>query len=229
MEKWITWLIPLIAIAIWILSQLAGNQQQKRPTPRPYPPGDPEQDPRARRSPDDLEDFLEKMKRRKDAAEQTAPERAGAERTAAEPVLVAEEVPRPRTLPPPLPRPVEQRRKSNPIGAKKPQRRPEPVILAEPFSSAPAELNRTVTMPSMTPVIPQAPQALPAAAAAPTAPQALHRPEALPTKVSLPPAARMVRELLKSRQTLAAAVLLREVLDAPLCKRARRSTESRPA
>jgi hypothetical protein len=29
----------------------------------------------------------------------------------------------------------------------------------------------------------------------------------------------MVRDLLKSRQTLAAAILLREVLDPPLCKR----------
>jgi len=223
MEKWLTWLIPLIAIAVWILSQLAGNQQQKRPTSRPFPPRDPEQDPSARRTPDDLQEFLEKMQRRKDAEE-----KAAAARTAAEPVLMAEEVvqprPVPRTAPPPLPRPVEQRRKSTPIGSQKPQRRPEPVILAEPLSSVPAELNRTVSMPSMTPVVPQAPQALPAAAAAPTAPQAIHRPEALPTKAWLPPVAKMVRELLKSRQTLAAAILLREVLDPPLCKRARRAS-----
>lgn len=219
--EWIKWLIPLIAIAVWILSQLAGNQQeQKRPSPRPLPPRDPDQDPRARRASEDLEEFLEKIKRRKDADE----------RTAAEPVvLIAEEVaaPRPaprRTAPPPLPRPVEQRRKSAPIGGKRPERRPEPVVLAEPISLAPEEWSRMAAMP--TPAVPQAPQALPAAPAAPGAPQALHRPEALPGKASLPPAARLVRELLKSRQSLAAAVLLREVLDAPLCRRARRPSLS---
>lgn len=38
-------------------------------------------------------------------------------------------------------------------------------------------------------------------------------------RMAYPPAARLVRQLLKDRQSLRAAILLREVLDAPLCKR----------
>jgi hypothetical protein len=221
MDKWLTWLIPLIAIAVWILSQLAGNQQQtKRPSPRPFPPRDPEQDPRSR-APGDLEEFLESMKRRKEAEEQTAAEReraererAAADRAVAQPVLIAEEVVPPRASPPPLPRPVEQRRKSVPVGNKKPPRRTEPVIVIEP---PPVVRTVPMPMPAAAPAVTLA--TLPAVPAVPATPPAIHRPEALPAKTSLPPVARMVRDLLKSRQTLAAAILLREVLDPPLCKR----------
>ena len=217
MDKWLTWLIPLIAIAVWILSQLAGNQQPpKRSTPRPFPPRDPEQDPRSR-APGELEEFLENMKRRKEAEEQTAAERerAAADRAVAEPVLIAEEIVPPRASPPPLPRPVEQRRKSMPVGNKKPPRRPEPVIVIEP----PPPVVRTVPMPMSAPAPAVTLATLPAVPAAPAAPQAIHRPEALPARTSLPPVARMVRDLLASRQALAAAILVREVLDPPLCKR----------
>ncbi len=221
---WIKLLIPLIVIAVWILSQLAGGQQQQKrpPSSRPFPPRDPRDPdegggPRSRRGPEDFEKFLEDMKRRQEAQEKMPPE----------PVLIAEEVPA-RPVPPPLPRPAprpaprpyeqrpaeqrpaEQRRKSTPVGAKKPQRRVEPVIVVEP---APAV--RAVPMPVTAPPVVQAP-------AAAALPQPIFRPEALPSKTSLPPVARMVRELLKDRQSLAAAFLLREVLDQPLCKRAGR-------
>jgi hypothetical protein len=206
--EWLKLLIPLIAVAVWILSHLAGNQQnQRRQAPRPQPPFDPDQEPRhPGRAASELERFLEDVKRRKEMEQ------------VPEAILIAEEVAPPRKAPPPLPRPVEQRRKSVPIGVKPPQRRRELAALVQPLPVTPAPTSRTVTMPSSAVAEVQAPQAT---QAPPPPPQALHRPEALPTKASKSEAVKLVQHLLRNRQALAGAFLLREILDKPLSKRRR--------
>jgi hypothetical protein len=118
-------------------------------------------------------------------------------RTAA-PIYEAVEVP-PKPAPPPLPRSLEQRRKSAAPAGKKPPRRSEARVVIEP---APPPESQPLPPP-------------------PEAPQATHRPEALPAMAPQSPAVKMVRALLKNRQSLGAAFLLREILDRPRCRRPR--------
>jgi hypothetical protein len=117
-------------------------------------------------------------------------------RTAA-PIYEAVEVPS-KPAPPPL-RTVEQRRKPAAPVVKKPPRRVEARVVIEPS--------------------PPAPESQPPPS--PEAPQPIHRPEALPAKAPQSPAVKMVRALLKNRQSLGAAFLLREILDRPRCRRPR--------
>ena len=199
--EWVKWLIPVVVVAVIIISQLAAKQPTRQPPPplpRPRPPRDPDDSAAPRRTSEDLEKFLEEVKRRKQSEE-----------TAAEPLYTAQEIPAR-----PAPRPVEQRRQSVAVDSK-PQRRSQPrVVVVEPA----APKLRQLAMPSSEVAVLQALQA-PASPA--DAPQAIHRPEALPTVAALPPAAKMVRGLLKNRQSLRAALLLREILDQPLSKRRR--------
>jgi len=64
--QWQVWVIPLFALAVFILSQLASRQQQQQRT-RPPLPRDSQEDaaPPPRRGSRDLEDFLDEIKRRK--------------------------------------------------------------------------------------------------------------------------------------------------------------------
>lgn len=224
MGDWLRLLIPLIVVAVWILSHLAGGQQQnqKRPAPpRPLPPQDPDDGARPQRAAREMEQFLEEVRRRKQEVE---------EKSQPTPVSIAEEVQRPRPIP--LPRrqdsaTLEQRRRTVPIGAKRPQRSLEPVIVLQPLPvtatlAVPGEGTQSVAMPRPGVEIPQAPQANQALPPPPAAPQALNRPEVMPTHGRQTAAMKMVRELLKNRQTLRAAFLLREVFDPPLSKRRRR-------
>mgnify|MGYP001558898964 CR=1 FL=1 len=148
--QWQIWIIPLIALAVFILSQLgAKQQQQSRASSRPPLPRDPNEGQFAspRRGSQELEEFLEEIKRRKRAAEEQ------------EPVYVAKEVP---------PRPVEKRRSAG----KPPPRRGEPVIVVQSFPSEAAPPPVAMPMPQEAPIRPDAPQpifrpeALPAKTAA---------------------------------------------------------------
>ena len=208
--EWLKWLIPLVAVAVWILSQLVANQQRRQQgLPRSGPPRDPGDETPPRRPSDDLEKFLEEVRRRKEAQESAA----------AEPIYSAQEIP---ARPAHVPRATEGRRKSVAVGSKPQQRRVEPAVVVQPLPSASSPKSRHVAMPSTAPpAAPEAPQALPPPPVVPTAPQAVHRPESLPARTPASPAAKMVRELLKNRQSLGAAFLLREILDRPLCKRRR--------
>ena len=207
-------IVLIIAAAVWIFSYLTAAQQENKrrlTPPRPPRPGEQEDEPRRpRRASAELEKFLEEVKRRKERDLEQVPEA----------ILVPDEPPR-AAPPPPLPRPVEQRRKSVPIGSKPPPRRSEPAIVIQPVTVAPAPSSRTVTMPSLVPAGVQAVQAVQAPPPPPQATQALNRPEALPTQASRTEGVKLVRELLKNRRALAGAFLLREILDKPLCKRRR--------
>jgi len=185
MGDWISYLVIFLFVAVFILNQLAKSQQRKAP---PRAERDEDEAPARRRRPmTQLEKFLEDMQRRKEGEDV---------RTAA-PIYEAVEVP-PKPAPPPLPRPVEQRRKSAAPVVKKPPRRVEARVVIEPSPSAPES---------------QPPP--------PEAPPPVHRPEALPAKAPQSPAVTMVRALLKNRQSLGAAFLLREILDRPRCRRPR--------
>jgi hypothetical protein len=181
---WVQWIIPLIAIAVWILSNLARSKEDKPPVQRrsedaPQP---------IRRSPEEVDRFLEEVRRRKRNAE--GPKKPG--RTSAPD--------RPRPGPPPLPRtPTERPRVSErPPPTSKPLPPPrrqeaEAIPVAEVLEVAVAN---------------QPPRALATLAAG------------RPTTV--PPAVQALKSLLLDRQNVAAAIVLKEVLDQPLCKRPRR-------
>jgi hypothetical protein len=219
---WVKWIIPLIVIALYILGHLASMQreQPRRPMARsPQPPPDPDERAKRRPASSDLESFLDEMRQRKRLEE--------------EPVL-AEESSRP--LPRHEPRRGDERSKSRAVGSKPPQtkppqtkppqRRTEPVVVVQPMpvSAAPPSLpavrstTPTITIKAATPMAPPPPPARPAAPQA--APQRLDAPTVTAKPVS--PLAGVVVDLLKSRQSLAAAFLLREILDRPLSQRCRR-------
>ncbi len=194
--EWLKLLIPIIAVAVYIISQLAANQQNRRkPAPRPLPPPDDFEPPRERRPSPDLEKFLEEVRQRKEEKDR---------RQEAE----AEEPPR---------RQPEPRRRL-PVTTKPPRRRDEPVIVVQPASLPAGSSSRTVTMPSS---VPAGVAPVQATQAPPPPPQALHRPEALPTRTPQSASVKMVGELLKNRQALSAALLLREILGPPLSRRRR--------
>src|SRR5262245_61821723 len=67
---WIKLAIPLIAVAVWILSNLAKNREEPR-RQRTAPPPRPEdgEGPRRRRTPAEVDQFLEEVRRRREAAE----------------------------------------------------------------------------------------------------------------------------------------------------------------
>jgi hypothetical protein len=131
----------------------------------------------------------------------------------------------PMRRPPPLPRPreperSEPRRKSVAVGSKKPLKRyDEPVIVVQALPlSDPAPINRTVEMPAS---IPGMAPPLPVAPRISGAPQPILRPDAIPVGAPTSAAAKMVRALLRNRNSFGAAFLLKEVLDAPRCRRRR--------
>jgi hypothetical protein len=222
---WIKLLIPLIAIAVWILSHLASNQreQPRRPAPRPQPDGDNPrgENPRPRSSSAELESFLEEMRQRKQYDKDQP----------VEPVVV-EEAPRPK--PPPVPRREpprredrrDDRRKSRSVGSKPPQRRSEPVIVVTPEAAPlsampPARSSAPLITAGATPVQLTLSVAPPTVGTSSGGPLTLQHLEAPKMQTAPAPAARMVRELLKNRQSLGAVILLREILDRPLSQRPR--------
>src|SRR5262245_56082520 len=93
------WLIPLIALAVWVLSNLARNREEPRRPVRPQqsppagagpePPGG---GPRPRRSSAEIDDFLQEVRRRRDVAERKPAKPATARVETLRPV----EPPRPR-------------------------------------------------------------------------------------------------------------------------------------
>jgi hypothetical protein len=220
---WIQWLIILIPIAIWILSNLFSTQREQ--TRRQAGAG--EESPRRTSSSSELESFLEEMRQRKPAQERPV-----------EPVVV-EEAPRSPPAwqeakpeapkPPPVPRREERRPKqrdergegrgsrSRPVGSKPPQRRAEPVIVV-PVEPAPAPPLAAPPVVLAAPTI-KLPTEPPSAPPPPLPPARFDAPRVKPPPRS--PAAQIVADLIKNRQAVAAAFLLREILDRPLCQRRR--------
>ncbi len=202
---WIKWLVPLIILAGYILSHLAKNREEPRrsqrpPLPPPLPPRDSGERPAARRSPSEVDRFLEEVRRRRETGEKpTVPAarepssrgererpRPASKITAAEPVLRPQRTGREE---PPKPRPA---------------RRPSGAQEAAPFAK----------------LVPAPAPAPPSLAETAAAQAVMHFPSPAAKPVS--PAAQQLLELLKTPQSLQTAILLREVLDRPRCRRPRR-------
>jgi hypothetical protein len=175
---WVSLAIPLIAVAVWIFSHLAGQQNETRPplrpAPRPRNPLDPQASGLPTR-PEEDNKYREEMARQRE--NKNIPTRR------------------------PLPQPKQQRPKRPVAGPKPP---PLPAIL---LPSQPAINNQGVTMDALPltvePVIKIGQVAAP-----------MEKPKSAAVKNLL--------ELLKKKDSLTTAMLLKEVLDLPLAKRPRR-------
>jgi hypothetical protein len=178
---WIKLVIPLIAVAVWILSNLASQQKEARRPPRmpPLPP------PRPR----DPQDPLSSTPKTKEAEDK-----------------YRQELDRQREKQPRIPKPRAKRLEPVPKPPSAPPVRssvPQP-----PRYSDTADKDQAAKI-DVVVVEPVAAQGLPKAG------------EAMTTKPT-PTAIRNLRDLVKTRDSLATAFLLREVLDLPVSKRPRR-------
>ncbi len=175
---WVSLAIPLIAVAVWIFSHLAGQQKETRPpvrpAPRPRNPLDP-QAPGTLSRPEEDNKYREEMGRQRE--NKNLPARR------------------------PLPQPKQPRQKRPMVGSKPP---PLPAIL---LPTQPASYNQGVATDALPlavePVIKMGQIAAP-----------MERPKSAAVKNLL--------ELLKKKDSLTTAILLKEVLDLPLAKRPRR-------
>jgi hypothetical protein len=194
---WEILIIPLIAFGAWILSTIfKDNEADKNKAPRRL------DGTRAPRRPTQLDAFLDESRRRRDMPPEM--------QTRQEP---------PKPAPPPAPAPVQRRPTPGPRPA--PPRRNVPVlatIIEEPppkpdvrRAAVVEKAPPPVPVPTPAPPAPGTPTALPAPPPAPVL-----RRERPPT-----PVLRDVVRMLRGPRTAAAAVVLREVLDRPLCMRRR--------
>jgi hypothetical protein len=192
---WIQWVILLIGVAVWIFTHLlkAGNEQQQQRKRQAQGGNAP-----ARRPAGDIDRFLEEIQRRRRDGEK---KRAPAE--SAPPAPTVRETSRP-VKPPPLPRRVERPVERPPLVPPPPPRRrpPEPAPRPQPQVAPPPvelvvmeEVREVERVPNRAPTV--------TAGKAPT------------------PGAKMLADLLRTRDGLQAAVLLNEVIGPPRCKRPR--------
>jgi hypothetical protein len=202
MNNWM-WIVLLIPVVIWILSTVIRPEEPPR---RRFPPRDDERaEPRRGRPPGEVERFLEEINRlrRRTGEEQQRP---------------------PETPParPEIPRPVP-RRVVRPTAAA-PRPRPQPVSRAVPLETqlgnipVPASPSRPPA-----PVVP-ARGAAPVLDVIPVSRAPALASIALPVPEGSPAAA--IQGLFRNPQTLAAAIILHEVLGPPRCKRRRWSPSS---
>jgi hypothetical protein len=193
------WIVPLIALVLWILSSLIRNtEEQARDRPdRPRPPR-PDEPPRL---PTEVDKFLQEINRmRRQQAEERRTE--------------------PRAEPPPPP--VESIPEVVPVEQTAPdfERRRPPVVVAEvprPERVRPRPVVRV-----------RRPEPRPAPAAPPRAvPVAVPMPPPAPPEVQIhaprvSAAVPQVFAMLRSPQNVQAAILLQEVLGPPRCRGRRR-------
>ncbi|MBI1913287.1 MAG: hypothetical protein HYS12_00790 [Planctomycetes bacterium] len=212
-------IIPLIALAVWVLQYLFRGPDENKPANRARPgQARPGNRPPQRRPVTDLDRYLEETRRRRQQEENR-------------PVIIAEVVPEPppRIEPerrrPPAPRPaprVERRPARVPSPAPEPVRRP----------SVQPETVRPVLLESA-PVAVPVPEALPARAptSVPQGPEQNLRKVALPDVLDTRSRAQRqadaslllgeLTRLFRTPQGMAAALVLQEVLGRPLSQRRR--------
>jgi hypothetical protein len=203
---WVKWLIPLVVVFVIILSNLARitQEEKKRLPPRRRPGGDADLPPRPRRSPSEVDRFLEEVhRRRREADQQRAP-------------VVKARVP---VRSPVADRPARRETPSLtqdipsvvPPTLRSPARVPAPIVVT-PTRQPPAVIAETLVARGIPVPAPATPPGgvTAGAAAAVVAP----KPDT--------PVAASLRQLLRSPQTLKAAIVLREVLAGPLCRRRHR-------
>jgi hypothetical protein len=200
MGDWHVWIIPIIAIAVWIIGALVRGRENEQ-NRQPGGPLNPGGRPRTREPVTDLDRFLREVHRRRQAAEQ----KEALERSPSPPVIV-EPVPSP---PPFVLQPAEEGRPQT----GRPVRRPRGPEAAENIPTVlPVAPPTTVLTLSPLPELAVLPAFTP-----PVSPEVI--PTALPSAKAPSPIKREVWGLLKSADGLRAAVILQEVLGPPRSRR----------
>lgn len=216
--QWEIWLVPLIAMAVWILgSLLRGNVEDRQRNnngpqrPNPREPGP--QEGRPRKPATDLEKFLEEVHRRRQATEKGEDEPS---QEPPRPIPVVEKPvsrPQPRIVPAPLRQPPQPKRTQRTAAPTVRRTRPrqsmeEPVVLDVVVVQEPQPpLVQPVAPPS---VIPSGDVVVMSAA--------LRTPPTTP-RSSTPRVTPSLAALLSSRQNLRNAFILKEIFDPPLSRR----------
>jgi hypothetical protein len=207
---WIKWLIPLVVVFVVILSNLARIAQEEKKTNvrrRPGQGGPGDKPPRPRRTQSEAERFLEEInRRRRQASEQRRP--VVVQRTPAPARPVVQKPPRRETP-----------SANDPLARSAPAQPAVPAAAAEasmPSRRLPAQQPQGVRQP--TPVLEEVVVAT-VVPAQPPGEGPLTAPAVSEAAKSENPAAVTFRQLLRNRQSLKTAFILREVLDRPLCRR----------
>ena len=218
MGGWEVWFALIVAAAVWILGHLlrqSAQNEERRDQARPgpgerrapgRPPGGAPRQPPAR---SELDRFLQEVNRRKQLAEQQERAQQGSaappERRPVRPRTVTIDRPPPRRVAEPIPE----------------------VIPVEPARSRPAVARRAEPAPVLE--LAQA-EALPATVLPVTPAASVAGQVTLGTATAFPPtrrkagssgALRQLGTMLRSTDNLRAGLMLREILDRPLCQRRR--------
>lgn len=215
MGGWHFWGALIIGAVIWIVGQLLRNSAQQEEKRTPAAPG-PEDRAAGQRRPapgsTELDRFLQEVNRRKQNAEQ---------RTRAQTENRPAVAPSPRSS-------VDAPLAARPAGASSPppvRRRPSRPAAEGPSTRAPQRRAPAGDVPVLLEVVPVVEPSPPAPAPLPTvlpAPSPAKAPAFPPTQGKIAsPALRQLLAMLGSKNNLRAAILLREVLDPPMCHRRR--------
>lgn len=191
----IQWIVPFFAIGMWALTQIFRYQKenqraarQREESPVPVKPVDSveEPTPRPRRTAEQVDKFLEEVRRRKQGT-------------------VQQQQPQPVEPPKPSPRPVQER--------------PVPV----PQRPQPVESPRTRRVqPEPVPVVVEVVEMTHKPPAGFRQPHAARKP-----KVAATATMTTVVKMLQDRESLAAALLLREIFDEPRSRKPHRPPQAR--
>jgi hypothetical protein len=224
MNNWQAWIVPVIALGVWILSHLLrGSEQDKKAPPRERLPG--ENPPgRAKEPLTDLDRFLREVNRRRQNAEERRPGPAAKP----SPVLTAQPVAeRPR---PSMPKPTRalppRRQASRPAPAAPSKAATTSTFQPEPLTVLPADSKplHAISLPASE----QTPLAFPTSSEI----IRIATPAAMATAAKMAPAIKQASSrsspapfltLLSSAENVKAAMVLREIFDPPLCRRRRRT------
>jgi hypothetical protein len=218
MNNWQAWIVPVIALGVWILSHLLrGSEQDKKAPSRGRQQGD-DAPGRPKEPLTDLDRFLREVNRRRQNAEERRP-------AAKPPILTAEPVAeRPRPSMPKAARPMPPRRQAG-RPAPAPNKTPSvPAFQPEPLTVLPADGKTAHAVPL--PASEQTPLAFPTSSEI----IRIATPAAVATAAKMAPAIKQASSpstptpfltLLSSAENLKAAMVLREIFDPPLCHRRR--------
>jgi hypothetical protein len=180
-----------ISIAVWILSSIFRNREEEQRSPRP------------RSSASDLDNFLKEIERRKRQGEPPRGRPAPPRAIPVPPPRRAAPPPRPQRVPPSPASPPVVRPIAVPV---KRVKAVEPVVL---------EVVEAVTPPAASAPTQRLPEAIPVT---PLPPPQKPEPAPTPAVIAAPETSKLL-ELLSTPQSLRTALLLREVLGPPVCRR----------
>ncbi len=195
------WLFPVVLMIVWIVASLLRGSEEERPRKRTrsLPGGQrPAQDEPARRGTSDIDRFLEEVNRRRRQAAERRPAAASRERPSGG-IPTATIFPAPSRPQSPTRPQVEQPRAKPPLG-----RRVERIPLAEPVGIAD--------------VLPVAVAVQPSLRQSPPLASSMPAPMVQPAEAPAQAFADLFA-LLRAPESLRSAVMLREILGRPLCRR----------